>query len=362
MPVQRGKSSLLAKYGAKLREAAEKHRNDEVDFGNLGELPAGIEGGIAQLQEAKFAQYKKGDMVGEWYFMATGVVREPKEFSGQRIENARTQIGPEPVCDTPKRSRETMDEHIGWIQNELKKLGVSSENLAADDLESAAAAITAAAPYFRFRTWKGEPTKEFPNPRVNHQWNGVCEYSENADRINTSGIDGAVAAPSANGADVAAGNGAGFNEFGDLDSLAQAAQDGDDNAIEQLTKMALDAGISEETVNDAKTWSDVVQLITAAGASEEPSDGETTEGEADADDDTEDNETEEAAGPKTNDPKVGDVFKYHPIDSKTNRPVKKHVQVEVTAIDKAKKTVTLRNLEDNKRTYKGVKFDNLETV
>jgi hypothetical protein len=42
-------------------------------------------------------------------------------------------------------------------------------------------ALLEAAPTFRFRTWQGKPSAEYPDPRVNHDWRGAFDYSENGD-------------------------------------------------------------------------------------------------------------------------------------------------------------------------------------
>lgn len=179
MPPQRKVSALVAKYGDKFLQAAAVHRDDEADYGNFGDLPPGIEGGVAQIYECKFDKYKKGKNIGEYYFIASATVIEPIEFAGTHIKGLQTRIM-EAACDTPeaKGDRKTMSDHIGWIQNQLRiilkdAVAANPSLLDGDNLESTADLVKQAQPLIRFRTWKGDATPEFPNPRTTHQWSGV---------------------------------------------------------------------------------------------------------------------------------------------------------------------------------------------
>jgi hypothetical protein len=40
--------------------------------------------------------------------------------------------------------------------------------------------LTEAGPTFRFRTWQGKVTEQYPDPKVNHEWRGVCEWTGDA--------------------------------------------------------------------------------------------------------------------------------------------------------------------------------------
>ena len=157
MAKQTLKSGLVGKLGAKLSKAVEAHKGDETKFsGGGGDLPGGIENGIAQLVLCKFGVYEKGEFEGEYYWMAQGVVVSPKKHAGIVIEGLRTSIGPEAICDTPNKARKTTEEHVAWVLNEMRKLGVDTSELSGDDLESTAEALQELGPHFRFRTWQGQ--------------------------------------------------------------------------------------------------------------------------------------------------------------------------------------------------------------
>jgi hypothetical protein len=381
-PVKQNTSGgLFKKLGTALAKAHEAHKDEEVKYSNMGDLPPGINNGIAQLVECKFSQYEKGDQAGEYFFYAAGVVVSPTEHKGLRITGLRTSIM-EPLCDTPTRSRKTVDEHVGWIYNELRKLGCDTSSLTPDNLEEVAAMLKEAKPFFQFRTWAGQPSAEYPDPRTNHTWNGVCEFTPSEDGT-TSGVQDngddnepapeskptkTTAAPKATPTTAASKTtatttktatkptapvkkepepepGPEFNEFQDLDSLGEAAQEnGEDGAIDRLTEMALAAGMTQEDIDGAESWLAVVQFIKENPTTPEDS----TEGE-------------EEPEPEPEGPKVDDVYKYQPNDPKTKKPAinpktKKPLIVEctVTRVAERKQTVDLLNLDDGKTVYKAV--------
>lgn len=353
------KSALFQKLGSRLATAHNKHKDDETTFAGGGELPAGIENGIAQLVECKFDQFKQGDLKGEYFFYAAGIVVSPVAMpDGLKVAGLRTSIM-EPLCDTPNRSRATMDDHLGWIYNELRKLGVATTDIDPSNLETIAAALKEAQPHFSFRTWKGEPTKEYPNPRVNHQWGGLREFNSETDPasgvVDNTEPESKPAptptkqkkAPEPQPEPEPQGE---FNEFaGDLDSLVAAAPN-DESAVERLTEMALAAGVSQEDIDNAPDWEAVATAIREA---------------ENASPNTEETEPE----PEEFKPSVGDVYKYQPTDPKTKKPMvnpktKKaiKVEVEVTKVNEKNHTVELKNLDDGKTKYVGIGWDLLENA
>jgi hypothetical protein len=353
MPAQKAVSGIFAKYGQRLTKAFDAHKTDQTEYSQFGDLPPNIENGIAQLVDCKFVQIQKGKTnEGEWMFYAAGVVKAPKVQDGIPIEGLRTQIS-EPLFDTPTRGRKTLTDHVAHILNELRKLGADTANLSVNDLETTVNALKEAAPHFRFRTWKGDPTPEYPNPRVNHTWNGLVEYTGDDDP------GGAVedhTTPSRNGAAAAAEDTADEEptaEAGDyqLLELAQAADEGDEDARKQLTELAVAAGASEEDVENAPDWSTVARM--ASGEAAEGGDEEAVEEEPAADEPEPDWE-----------PQKEEVYKYQLLD-KSGKPLtdpktkkaKKPVEVEIVSVDKKAKTVVIKNLDDGKTLYKGVKWD-----
>lgn len=329
MAKQQAQSGLLGKLGPAGKQAFDEHKNDETNFGAGGDLPAGIEGGIAQLIDCRFAQYQKGDQKGEYFFIAAGTVVEPKVFTDPngnklRVEGYRTQIGPEPMCDTPSKSRKTVADHIAWVLNEFRKLGVDTRSLSVSDFEATAAALKEAGPFFTFRTWKGEATKEYPNPQTFHQWRGATAYdgepvddvqttTETAGDDNGGGGYAEEATASDDGDDV------------DLTALGQEADGGDGTAQAKLKELAAAVGVNSDEID---TWAEVAALTLAAQSGEGSSDAE-------------------ADGADEGAKKVGEVYYYNPNkkDAKSKR-----VEVEIVAINGDKGD--FKNLNNPKTIYK----------
>lgn len=184
-----GKSDFFRKYGDSLRRAHEAHKDDATEYSRFSDLPPGIKNGVAKLVEAKFDQYKTGKLQGEYYFFAAAVVLSPASVTHNNrvidIEGLRTQIGPEPMCDSTnsKGQVKTTDEHIAWLYNELRKLGIDTSNLQFEDLEATVEALTAKDEYgelinpiyIKFDTRAGKATPDYPNPKTFHEWNGTTD-------------------------------------------------------------------------------------------------------------------------------------------------------------------------------------------
>lgn len=343
MPPKMTKSNLIGKLGAQLAKAHEAHKADETVITGGGDLPAGIENGIAKLVECKFDVYKNGDSKGQYFFYAAGVVVAPRDHDGVPIEGLRTSIM-EPLCDTPTRTRKTIDQHLEWIYNELRKLGVDTSSFGYDELEGVCQALKEDGPHFRFRTWKGQKqtTGAYANqePRTNHQWGGKVEFADDGDAA--SGVNDQTAAPQTmpdKPSDVDPED----LDQSDLDSLAKRADKGDEKAALLLSEMAQQHGVTEEEINATSSWAEVADLARAAdqGTSEDES-----------------HESEEEEEFK---PEVGDVYKYAPIDPKTKK-AGKLVEVEVKAVNEGAKTVDLENVTNRKLKYMKVMFEKLESA
>lgn len=379
MPVQKSQSSLLGKLGDKLKRAHEEHKNADTVYSEFGALPAGINGGIAQLVECKFKEIPQGkDNAGQFKFYAAGIVKSPEEHDGIQIKGLRTQLS-EPMFDTPNLTRKTVSEHVAWIYNEMRKLGVDTACMEITDLEPTAAALKETAPHFRFRTWKGDKAKEGKykdkEPMVQSNWDGLCEFNGDRDEQGaTPGVQDNSGEGEANEGtpdtqtagqdqgppntpDVATGTDEGGEDYAALAEIADAGQEGHEAAAKAIKDAALAAGIEESVIDNATNWTEVATAlieVTQGG-------GEiTTEGEQTA-------PTPELEKPSI--PTKGEVWAYKPLDPKTKKPFinpktkkeNKAIQVEVIAVNLKSKSVDLKNLSNPKVTYKGVKFEALES-
>lgn len=389
MPMQQGKSSLTSKIKPSAQEALRKNRDIPPIGDTGGSLPAGIENGIAKLVDVHFGVYKEGKHVGEYFFMAAGIVVKPIEHDGVPIEGQRTQIGPEAVCDTLESTgkRKTQTDHLLWIQDQLKMLGASGPQVETGSLEATAASLTKMSTtpveqggspiYFRFRTWKGKKATTGPykdqEPRVQHVWGGLINLKADQGGVSTNGVVDNT--PSANGEANTLGNPDDFpdqaatsteqtpdggevpegqDEITLEELVAMAGGSPDDPNTEaagnQLTDLAKEVGVDEATIESAQNWQEVADLITAAQSE--------SEGKS---------ETEVAAEQQWS-PKVGEAYRYQANDPKTKKPAintktKKPLlsDVEILEVDEKAQTVTLKNLTNTKIKYSKVPWASLQS-
>ncbi len=344
----RQKSSLMGHLGKSGEKAFNKRKGDETEFGAGSDLPPGINGGIAQLVDCKFDTFKKGDLEGEYYFYAAGVVKSPNEHDGVHIEGLRTSIM-EAVCETPGRSRESVEDHLGWVLNEFRKLGVKTDEISAEDLEDLAEALKEEQPHFRFRTWIGEATSQWPNPRTQHVWEGECNYDDgeteddvvdDTDDEEDEEDDDLPFDDDEDDEEVEDDDASDEDDDDEIDyvGLAKDAEKDNEEAQESLEKMASEAGISDKQVENAPDWLAVARMIMKANADGGAGNG--AEDDEDVDDENWSPEKEE-------------VYFFKPPRAR------KLVECEVTAVFNSSRACNLKNLDDGK-IYKKVSWDKLE--
>lgn len=355
MATQRAKSGLAGKLGAKGRESFDQHKSDDTTFG-IGGLPGGIVSGIAQVVDCKFDVYKQGDNEGEYFFYAAAVVVSPnsvKTKDGEvRVKGQRTSIM-EPMCDTVSKSgkgRQSVDEHLQWVLNEMRKLGVETSELGFDDLESTAAAIKESGVYTKFSTRQSAATVEYPDPKVWEEWKGVItdyipseedavedETQEESPKPTkpvvkpqTKAVTKPATKPTAKKAPEPEPEEAEDDIPFDLDQLGEAADGGDTAAQATLAGQAKLFNIDSDS---ADNWTAVAEALKEAGspAGEEAASDEETEWV----------------------PEKGQVYLYKPAGAK------KPVECEVLAVFPDKNSLNLKNLDDGKTQYKGVKWGDL---
>jgi hypothetical protein len=355
-PVQGG---FLTQMGGRAAAAFNKHKNDQTRVGNAG-LPEGIENGVARVIEVKIGQYKEGQNKGRPFFMARASVILPVTHNGIKVQGRQFSSPPEPLCETPGGTRKTIDEHLDYVMNFLRVLGVKTAGAEVKtdaDLErwilASCAALTKQKPHVLYRTWKGRKATEGPykdrEPQVRADWLGVCEAPKDVGGAVQGTVD--RGAPSANGAaltaavadaeaEAAAGNGGdedgggagGYTDAGDIDSLLELSQGDDDAAVEAQNKL-IDAAVAasgrpRDEIETIETWAE----IAAVARGEAGGGGEGTEAAA--------------AGPV--EPVKGEVYPYKPKGHRAP------VDCSVFSVNAARKTVTLLNTKDKKTKYADV--------
>ncbi len=429
MPPIGQKSSLLAALGDRLKKAAEANRHEEVELPSGGNLPAGIETGIAQLRECKFSVYKSGANVGKHFWIARGSVVSPEDFEDAKgvkhhIKGIFTQIM-EPFCDTPGKTRDTLEAHEKWVSNQMKMLGATPDELTAEMLEETCARLVNDAPFFRFRTWQGAKT-ELENrggkwfavtrgqpdkgpyinetaaraanpyagtePLINHQWGGVTTFqpiattlvndtSRPVARVTvTAAPPVAKPGPAPKPVPVAAkvppkppakpvAAPAPEPEPEPADEQQAAEVDYDAITLDELATLAE----QKDDAAQAKLKETALTLMTEEDFDlvgtwgelvlkiEELQAAAGQEGAAE----TGEGEGEGDVPPEDQQewkPQVGETYNFKPIDPKTKKPVKKAIEVEVKKVAEKTRTVELANLDNPKVVHKNVKWDDLETA
>jgi hypothetical protein len=344
MPVQKGKpNNLLAKYGTRLNTAHNKAKDEDTDFGNLGDLPAGISGGVAVLESIEITKIKEGKKnAGEPLFIARAIVISPEQYEGQQCKGMATTIMTV-LCDTPERSgeRKTFEQHYAWMLNELRKLGIDTRTTKPEDLDGIMDALRISKPQIRFRTWKGEKqtTGQYAGkePRVNHEWGGLVTDSDSSlNGIGAVDVDPTDIGDANSGAAEAGDDGvADADAAVDLDGLATAADGGDEDAQNQLVELADSVGITEDQIAAAADYVALVAQI------QQVQYGETTD---------------EGGW------KVGDTCQYAPKDPKDRTGKKRLAKVacELLVINADGTLVELKNLTDVKKKYKDVSINEIE--
>lgn len=202
MPPQVTSASIFNKIKGKAAQIHEKGVSAPIDYGSMGRLPAGIEGGVAVLDNIYLGEYKDGEHKGQPYLRAVGIVKLPHsvKVKGSEIvtRNMQTTLGPLPLCDTPNRkSKEGKplmfnDNYLAAL-NAVQALrtspGHTPERFPADQLPAILEQLKKDRPHFRFRTWKG--AKRVIAQRSDGKWslfneddNGVrTEYKDRQGKV-----------------------------------------------------------------------------------------------------------------------------------------------------------------------------------
>lgn len=375
MPAQTAKSPL-AGVATEARKAHTEIKDNKAAMGDNQRLPAGISNGVAQLQSAKFDVYKEGKHVGKPYFMAVGIVKEPKLHNGIKLEGRRTTFGPEPICPTPEKlgdnARRTVKDHLDHVYKFLRAFEIDTSDPAFfDHLEPTVNSLAEAAPHFEFETRKGREQKieakdgkyyvgskaygseeaaKKANPYVGQepmifeQWGRMCEYNgEDTGGVGAVEDSGATTAEADTG-EQPGGEPAAEQTFEELvQSLAEAADvNTDEEAQEKLSALAKERDIDDTSLG---TWAEVAEAILVSrntvfareaggGEAEEP-------------------EPEPEPEPKYV-PNKKDILKFKPDPKRA-----KLVDVQVVSVDAKSETCVLLNLTDKKTQYKGVGYDRL---
>jgi hypothetical protein len=347
--------------GALAANAAAAKSKTTVD--DQGRLPDGIENGVARIVKAGVIAISAGKTnAGKPMFNAQAVVVRPEFHNGVKVAGRRTSFM-ENLFDTPGKKRATEKDHYDFLYAKLRDWGVDTATMfdpakikTMDDLLKKLNAVGA---FFvqrkvaiSFRTWKGSPTPEYPNPQVNEAWGGLAQVVDAAAAPEANVKDDSPAAddvPADDSGDVPpddANTGDDTGDVGaelsdeDVDALVAVA-DGDEEGpdkddagvkLEDWCK-ARNADLEDEATRQRATnWAELVEWARSGVPADEPAVA------------------------------VGTVIKYK-TPSAPGKP-SKSVQCEVKKLYKVKgvEVADLLNLVDKKTKYAAVPVGKLEAA
>lgn len=361
---------------SELDKALRQHAGDETTVpAEFVDLPGGIRQGVARLVEARVGTYAKGPNIGEKFLYVAGAVHEPETASNvekvfkdgkvqvlrsgeMRVRGLRTsQMFP--LCETKTAGGKvtSCSDNVNVALNHMRLLG--GEGFTADvtsisDLEELCEALKEAKPFFKFGTNAGEPTADYPDsPRVWHNWygtGGLEDYDpEVGDEVVDETEEGEIEEEEEEQAEEEYEEEEGDDEEEeeledeDLQTLGEAADEGDADAIARLEGQAKLFGISQKQINNADTYVDVANMIEEASKEDEGDE----EDEQDLEDEEEEEEQEDDWQPE-----VGEAYPYKPPRSR------KTYECTVKTVNVSKQTCSLEN--DEGKVYRNVSWSELE--
>lgn len=307
---------------ARKRYESKKHEEVQLPTGG-GNLPAGIENGVARLLSLELQPPRKEDTDSLPWISIRGMVETPPEHDGVPVR------GMQDFFNLPGGRPKSEDEVVDRILGVLNTFGYDMDDCDWSEVEdnSVFQSIVESKVYFRFRTWQGQPTNDRPDPRVNRIFLAAAPGYESDGEEDEEPEDDTEEAEENEEQE----------EEEDLATLAKRADEEDDeDAQEAIEKAALDAGIDKTTIEEADDYATIVGMID----SDETEDG----------DEQEEEESEEGAAPEK-----GEVWKYKPPRSR------RLTEVEVITVNNTKQTCNVKRLEDGK-VFKAASWGELKEV
>lgn len=384
MPPTTKKSVLAGHFGAAPDLAKKVAQDTTLPSAGFQDPPPGIKAseGRAQFDEVKFDVFKQGDNEGKPYAMFTGVILEPEEFTYMPTMKGKVIEGAEPITvktagmqtriminmhdqqikSGPKMGQtKTKEDCALEVAAHMRALGADTSKIRQiSDLEDIAENLTNFARdkstpiYFSFSTSVRKAQNQgMPDSGCWQNWHGTQgleSYSppdEGAGTIDNSGPANDVDLSSqenSDGADPTTNSDDDNPLTGEtLEALLEVAEkeEGDDTpAQNELLRRASETSgwTVEDLVANLSAWGDLVAI---ANGEEPPA--------------------EEPEAPSW---KKGDHAHYTPMKKGIGgRMVKeKKVECQLTTVNEAKGTATLKNTVDGRTVYKDVPLTELEEI
>jgi len=313
-----GKSSIyekLKKQGVMQAHKTYKAAPVEMPKQGGGEIPAGIENGVAKLVALEMKEYgKETRNPGKPFVFLSGVCMEPDNVKGQRCKGLRVNKRFDLFQKENKEGEVYQTFEEGWKKflNELKKLGVDTsetdpEEIVEGDILSD---LVEEGIHFKFSTWQPKDSDY-----VNITLRGLIEDYEEGGEDEEESEDDSQDETDAEESDEESSE-EDESESEDLLSLGKAAdEDEDETAAATLAEKAEEAGINPD---DYDTWTALAKELSKSSKKGE--------------------ESEEV--------KVGDIMEYEGS------------QVTVKKVYPKKKTADVEDM-DTEEIHRGVSWSDL---
>jgi len=349
-----GKSNVFTKLKKKgISKVHDAHKDDPLALGPIN-LPAGINNGVAKLIVAEIKEHEDGNNKGEPFASFQGVVRFPDSHNGVQIKNQRATLFI-PLYDTPGRKKATFEDHYADFLNELRKFGIETAELEADDLEETLSTLVEEEPYFNFTTrgWTPPKTKEDPNPEemVFTEFRGINnEYVDDTDP--DAGVNSDDDEEEEEDGEPAPKAKTGAGKGGKSPKKAAPAEEDDEEEEEdddeESTVSVGDTGTAPYDGEDFNVVVDVIEgdTLTVHNADDKNDvwDVDVSEFTPDEGGDEEEEEDEEEDVEIV--PEVGDILSYN------------DAEVEITKVNTKKRTVNCTEVESEEE-HVNVSWDDL---
>lgn len=234
----------------------ELHKNDETSYGSGSDLPAGINGGVAQLVEAKIDEYKDGDNKGKLYLYLGGTVKSPAEVKGTPVQGLRAQKMFKLFAHKSGPKDISKSDALAKALNAVRQMGGITGDIRAKDLPILLDALKEEAPHFRFRTYSFASEGQ-DDPMVVTELRGkIDDYTDNG------APSGAINDQTGEPAD--GGQAQGTEE--NWDAILVSANGDDGDAQTKLRETCKAMGMSGQEVEDAPDWEALVTYIRSGGS------------------------------------------------------------------------------------------------
>lgn len=298
-------------------------------------LPPDIEKGVAQFTSYNIKKTKNGDPMCS----LSGVVFEPEE-----CKNLKATV----VHIFKSTDYKSIDDKLAEFSSDVQLLGGKFKTDDLDEVESELQRLVKKKPFFYFRTWRGDPTPQYPNPDTKVFISGLAagydpdaagatDEDEEAEDSDYDFQEGDTVRVDDGSDEPWDGTVLSWDEDGNV----TVDYDGEEYVVDADHCILVDEGSDEEEEDEDE-----------AGDEEEEDEDEGGEDEEDEDQDgSEDEDDEEGGDDEDWAPEKGDIYHYRPARSKTA------VEGEVTSVNRSKQTVTLKA---GSKTYKDVPWDKLE--